>query len=163
MAHVDSDTAPKPITILICQSCKPLLTPHPQTPAKRSWCTTLRGDITLLPSPGRFSWSVRINIYWTGHCSRWCWRKRFGLCPHRACKVLDDIESLIIIIRCTQCTSRRDGNMIHSVLRRRLRIDDAWTVFWKKNSLPDRLEKGEKRATEDKMGRRNNMCTDAEA
>ena len=36
--------------------------------------------------------------------------------------------------------------MIHSVLRHRLRKDDAWTVFGKKNSLPDRLEIREKRA-----------------
>lgn len=36
--------------------------------------------------------------------------------------------------------------MIHSFLRHRLRKDDAWTVFGKKNSLPDRLEIGERTA-----------------
>lgn len=44
--------------------------------------------------------------------------------------------------------------MIHPILT--LRKKDAWTVFWKKKSLPDRLEKGEKRATEGKMDGRNN-------
>lgn len=54
--------------------------------------------------------------------------------------MLVETESKIIIGR--ECKSRRDKETSHSVLRHRLRKNDAWNAFWKKKNLSNRLKKG---------------------
>lgn len=47
--------------------------------------------------------------------------------------MLVETESKIIIG--TECKSRRDKETSHSVLRHRLRKNDAWNAFWKKKFI----------------------------
>lgn len=58
-------------------------------------------------------------------------------------------------IICREYKSGRDEGMIHSVFWHRMRKDD--TCILKEKLLPDRLEEGEKGATEDAMCRRNDV------